>query len=722
MKKTFLAALLLLGLPLLLAQVTVRPGEVAVRPMSDATSNVLTRPVTPGGVGPSSLLTGLVSYWPLASNGTDTLGLNNLTPAAGVTFLPVGPSGTVADFEDTNNERLDLSLAVGADVDIMACMWAQQESQSGSNELFVTGTNGNFNMRGGGNSYVTYVKAFAVNATTAAINTVGAWNFVCGWYDTVNDLVGVAINGIETTTAAAGPNGGGTGIVSIGARNATAATYFDGRLARAGYWNNSMSAGTRTALIASLYNGGRGKLYSDLTTTDKVGLVSYWNLTEGYGNRFDSHGSNTMTDIATVAAMGLPPSQVVAKFVAANLEYLSVPTPTSLKEQHTRSYSTWFRTDSDIVVARGIMSCGGPGVAPVTGTPIFLLQDDGAGGNITVYHNGAFVLSQPRSIVPGWHNATFTYNHSTGAYVFYLDGLVVGNGAAIEGTSKDDDNLYVGSGYPSYNDDLIGPTAVWAGVVAPAEVTSLYNYGVPKLYSSLTAAEKVNLVSYWNLTETSGNRADSHGSNTLIDTNTVMSAYAGGPPANMQGTTAGTQPTSTRNLTKASFTAPATYTIAGWAQTDVIGTAGIFGAIGTWANSVQFTVYESGSNVLSHLVGDSATFKTALSTMPAVSGSMDWTSVGWFFFIATFDNADKTPHIYVNYEAVDTNVVGTALPGTPYRTAATLKVGVDGGPLLHNGRTSNLMLFSRVVTPAERACLWNSGRGAVYPFTGLCVP
>lgn len=63
-----------------------------------------------------------------------------------------------------------------------------------------------------------------------------------------------------------------------------------------------------------------------------------------------------------------------------------------------------------------------------------------------------------------------------------------------------------------------------AGVIA-AISTSLYNAGAGKTYADLTAAEKTawGLVSFWNLNESSGNRADSHGTNTLTSNNGVTS-------------------------------------------------------------------------------------------------------------------------------------------------------------------------------------------------------
>lgn len=58
-------------------------------------------------------------------------------------------------------------------------------------------------------------------------------------------------------------------------------------------------------------------------------------------------------------------------------------------------------------------------------------------------------------------------------------------------------------------------------VLSGATVSSLWNNGQGKSYSDLTAGEKTGLVSFYDMDEHSLTRADSHGSNTLIDHNGV---------------------------------------------------------------------------------------------------------------------------------------------------------------------------------------------------------
>lgn len=62
------------------------------------------------------------------------------------------------------------------------------------------------------------------------------------------------------------------------------------------------------------------------------------------------------------------------------------------------------------------------------------------------------------------------------------------------------------------NYDCVG---VWSRILSGAERTALYNGGAGLSYAGLSAGLKVGLTSYYNMDEKSGNRADSHGSNTL---------------------------------------------------------------------------------------------------------------------------------------------------------------------------------------------------------------
>jgi len=93
------------------------------------------------------------------------------------------------------------------------------------------------------------------------------------------------------------------------------------------------------------------------------------------------------------------------------------------------------------------------------------------------------------------------------------------------------------SDYDSVTDAYFANIGIWGRCLSDAEVTSLYNQGGGKEYSKLIVAEKVDLISYWNLDETGDGisnvpRLDSHGSNDLTDKTSTPSVlwdrYIGG--------------------------------------------------------------------------------------------------------------------------------------------------------------------------------------------------
>jgi hypothetical protein len=97
------------------------------------------------------------------------------------------------------------------------------------------------------------------------------------------------------------------------------------------------------------------------------------------------------------------------------------------------------------------------------------------------------------------------------------------NGGMYDGTAP----FKIGAGqYDNVNyyfhDGLMQSVGFYSSIPSSDVRTSLYNSGIAKLHCQLTAAEKVGLVSYWNLDEQSGTAYDSHGSNDLTDNNTVL--------------------------------------------------------------------------------------------------------------------------------------------------------------------------------------------------------
>lgn len=101
-----------------------------------------------------------------------------------------------------------------------------------------------------------------------------------------------------------------------------------------------------------------------------------------------------------------------------------------------------------------------------------------------------------------------------------IDGVNLENIGAISGRAGSVSSIadfHLGSYFAvtSFFNGSLDSVGAWNRLLTQAEITSLYNAGVGKIYSDLSAAEKTNLVSWYNFDETSGTRSDSHGSNNL---------------------------------------------------------------------------------------------------------------------------------------------------------------------------------------------------------------
>lgn len=110
------------------------------------------------------------------------------------------------------------------------------------------------------------------------------------WIDDVEDTTGAYTGTIPVTMPAE------AAAIQLGAHDATPADFADGVMSTAGMWTRTLLAAEKT----SMYFGGLGRLYSDLTTAEKVSLVAWWALSETSGQRVDSHSNNHLGDNASV--------------------------------------------------------------------------------------------------------------------------------------------------------------------------------------------------------------------------------------------------------------------------------------------------------------------------------------------------------------------------------------------------------------------------------------
>jgi hypothetical protein len=109
-----------------------------------------------------------------------------------------------------------------------------------------------------------------------------------------------------------------------------------------------------------------------------------------------------------------------------------------------------------------------------------------------------------------WHHAVGIKDAGSGKILLYVDGQSDGEQTVSMGDTDSDQGLYIGSGHLGrYMDVFMDEVAIWNEAITAAEITALYNSGVPLAASSNSGnyTSSANLKGYWRFNENSGTTA-----------------------------------------------------------------------------------------------------------------------------------------------------------------------------------------------------------------------
>lgn len=215
-----------------------------------------------------------------------------------------------------------------------------------------------------------------------------------------------------------------------------------------------------------------------------IDLVAYWNLDEESGTRFDSVGSNHLTDNNTVtSAAGI--LNGAAQFTAANNEYLSIAdNPTLSTGDIDFTIAAWVSLDSRGIPHDIASHWDFPSGAPNKSWALeyevgedrlrFIVSDDGLTDTSLIEANsfGAPLLSTPHFVI-GWHDAlndtiniqvdngaVDSVSHATGVFDSAFEFRIGARGS---------------SGAPGDQmDGWIDEVGLWKRTLTPEERTTLY--------------------------------------------------------------------------------------------------------------------------------------------------------------------------------------------------------------------------------------------------------
>lgn len=353
----------------------------------------------------NSYLDSLVSYWQLDEDcgvRADSHKDNPLTEknAVGQT-VGIGGSGYAALFVSSNSTYLKLasnSDIQGGDKDFTYAIWVNANTlgsnrgilskwgAAGAREYRIYYDNGIgkmvFVVSNNGTATTTLALTFAISINTDY--------FIVAWHDSVNNVIGLSVNGTSTTT----PHTTGVyaGTVDLEFGRSQGALYLDGWEAKGAFWNGRvLSSGNRS----TLYNSGAGRSYSELAGLGlDTNLVSWWNMDEEACTRYDSHGSNDLTDPQTVYAVTA--KQIQGMTTPATTRYLIHADNADLSPTSSFSWSGWMRLSSVGVTASLITkSWGAAGtlsyrVRFITGTNRFVFEVSNDGTATTTVTANSF--------------------------------------------------------------------------------------------------------------------------------------------------------------------------------------------------------------------------------------------------------------------------------------------------------------------------------------------
>lgn len=231
-----------------------------------------------------------------------------------------------------------------------------------------------------------------------------------------------------------------------------------------------------------------------------------------------------------------------------------------------------------------------------------------------------------------------------------------------------------------------------------------------------------SLVSYWDLDEASGTRADSHGSNTLADNNTVTQATGIGGSGNAaQITAANSESLSIADGSQTGLDLSGDFSLNVWAYFDSFPASNSSFSLmaknnGTGNQRAYFLDFYNHSTAgygLRVLVSSDGSFNTgSLSNDPFLQA--DWAGAAtstWFMLTGAYTASAGTVSIYVNGSLLETL---SGYPTSVFNNNQPFYIGAMNTTNYQNGREQFAGVWSKVLTTQEITDLYNAGAGLPY--------
>lgn len=225
-----------------------------------------------------------------------------------------------------------------------------------------------------------------------------------------------------------------------------------------------------------------------------------------------------------------------------------------------------------------------------------------------------------------------------------------------------------------------------------------------------------NLISWWELNETSGTRSDSHGTNNLTDTNTVT--YNTGKKSNCaEFTSANSEYLSISDASQSGLEPTGDMSWSFWVYFKTVPGAGSGASIlGKGDGNQKYQILYSGNGEGLRLL-----FYPSSGTYKGVDHAWTPSATTWYHVVVTFNATASTNNFQIFINNSKTQRTGSGAPcGSISGNSNPFYLGVHvESPTAYflNGYLDEVGMWNKVLSDAEVTSLYNSGNGLSYADT-----
>lgn len=661
--------------------------------------------------GPSDTLTaGLVSYYKLDGNSTDSINSNNGVDT-NITYT-TGKISQAAQFT-SGSKIIANPLNVGGSSELTVSCWFYKNSST------ATALATQYLPQAGGHQWG--LVSNANGSVRAIISTDGVSDPLADTINTFNNnmwhhaafvfngsLTGNAnrlkiyVDGVLQTSTFSGTIGATISVTNVNLwitslLDNESSFYLNGLLDELGIWVRALS----TNEISQLYNYSSGLAYPLVPqpVTLQTALQAYYKLD---GNSTDSIGSNNGTDTNITYNTG----KINQGAIFNGTSKIQIPNSQTFNFVEF-TISGWLKPGTFANNFAGILdkyvgSTSGllvdipsnssrqlRGSAVVTGTPTNLDYS---------------VISNTVLISNVWYHFAVTFSQTR--LKIYINGILENtttfSGALVNNT----ENISIGGDNVStyLYDGLLDEIGIWKRELAQSEITTLYNYGsgLTFPFASTPITLKTALQAYYKL---NGNSIDSIAGNNGIDSAIVYTNGKISQSAQHNGASSFIK--TSGNTTYLTSSSPVT--VSCWVKISTNGTLQfLLNVGGNSSTGTRACMYMDSSGIL-HANFNNLDFASSFNI-----GDNNWHHVV-FTYGGQSTNVTLTVDTISQTGAISPSIVPSFVPGP-------IVIGSDNYTMptpsyVLNGNIDEIGVWTRVLTFSEISLLYNNGKGLAYPFT-----